>query len=1476
MAEDVPTLEVGFAIETGASFEELTRLQQFMNSTEAQIVREAANIERATGGMVKVGTAITQIQAFGAAATREMQAARRETANAERAGEAMTRQLTRQIETFGKTASEIRNMRAEQRALAAEGRGLTELAGRIRGLNAEMMSLEISGKRGAAGVGASGNAMAALAPQAQDMATQVSMGANVFSVLAIQGGQAASQMVYLGGVAGKFGTFMMGPWGLALQAGLFALGALTKGLFDNAEATKAVEVAADNTASAQGVLGDMFDLTTGKIKSNTQALRDNIYMQMVAMQQKAIIARTEADQALNESGAGRTSAGTRFWERLKAYATRDAGAIAFTEQQLARREASGRQFQSLGRGVAQGGISREEAGRMIEAQRKKLGDDTYFALQGFLNKSSEEFTATNAVRAMEKALKDGKLDSSMLKVDETRKKSTQSTDKHAEALAREADAVEAQVRNLYALAGAYGDSGAAALIAEARVKAESDAIKKRGDVDAMVNRQIQVAIAQRVADAAKGTAGMREQAAAQENVNAMVAAGIVPASAAADLVKDQLADLPLLAAIQAAQQRGLKDEADKATAALEGQRQVRLRLRDAEENARFNTDKAAGDERLAQLREELRLVSATSRERNLALAVLKATQDAERAYNDPAKRDAYVAQQRLIAEETEKVTSATRDWSEGLTFVADKLDIIAGNIRRAGDGMAEAFGGAGKAIGDLAGIYASFQATRERLDAEHQQKLREVAKDEAATAREQQLFALRTSTLQIGAYGDMVAAAKGFFKEKSKGYQAMMAAEKVFRAFEFAMSVRAMVQDVAETVGAVSNSAARSTAAGAEGIANQSKLPFPFNIAAMAATAGALIAAGISVVGSLTGGKNTLPASNTGTGTVLGDPAAQSESIKNAINALKDVDTLMLNYSRQMASSLRTIESQIGNFASVLVRQGDSINANGGIAQGFNPNAIGSLLGNIPLIGGFLKGLFGTKTTVLASGLYAGAQSLGSILGGGFDASYYSDVQKKKKFLGITTSTKYSTSYSAADPLLENQFTLILRSFNDAIKAAAGPLGEATSTIQQRLNGFVVNIGKIDLQGLTGTQIEEKLNAVFGAAADNMARAAFPFIDQFQKAGEGAFETLIRVASTLEAVGSSLDLLGQSAQNMSIGVKLGLADQFDSISDLTNAVDAYFQAFYTKEEQAAARTAQMGKVFESLGLTMPTTLAGFRQLVEAQNLNTAAGRAAYATLLQLAPAFADLQAAMDGAKSAADIATERQDLQRQLLELEGDTAALRALQLAKLDESNRALQLQIWAIQDAQAAAKAADELRKAWQSVGDSIMDEVRRIRGLTDVAGAGGFAALMSQFNAATNAARGGDIDAAKSLPQLSQSLLAAAADAATSRQELDRIRAQIAASLEATYGLVSSLGGSAATSDAALLNLGASSQPAVVAVNDNGASISTSFADLRDEIAQQRADLNAGLATIAANTGKVAKKLEDVTAQSGGDAVSTVAAA
>ena len=1051
------------------------------------------------------------------------------------------------------------------------------------------------------------------------------------------------------------------------------------------------------------------------------------------------------------------------------------------------------------------------------------------------------------------------------------------TDHHADDLARQAKAIEAQIGNTYKLVDAYQVSGAAALLAEARVKAETDAIKKRGDVEAFVDRQVRLAIADRVRGAAQGTATMRDEAAQQEEVNAQVAAGNLAASDAAEILRGRMADLPLLTALEAA--RTLKGKegtiaTEAATKALEDQRDATNRLTDARRKAQLLDALAGAQDQLAYMREELRLIGATEVARARALAVFKAEQEAKAKNWAGPDAAAWVKTQGDIAAQGVLNSQALQAYNDQLSATADRWDAIARNVATAGRGMAEAFGAAGQAVGDLASIYAAYNANRTAAELKRDEAIRRGTFNE----RQQAQFALANSTARVGMYGDMAAAARGFFQEDSDGYKAATKAMQIFRAVEFALSVRSMAQDAVETGSKIASSAARTAAHAVEAVVKAiSSLPFPFNIAAGAATIAALAGIGVSVIGGLGGGsKKDLAPTNTGTGTVLGNSEAKSASIKNAIDALKEVDTLTNTYARQMAASLKTIESQIGNVASLVVRSG--VNDTTGVAEGFKPNAIGSLLGKIPLIGGFLSSLFGSKTTVLGNGLYGGAQSLGSILSGGFNAQAYTDIEKTSKFLGITTSKKTSTQYSAVDPSLGNQFTLLLRSFSDAIGAAAVPLGQSTQEIQDRLNGFVVNIGKIDLKGLTGEQIQEKLTAVFGAAADGMASAAFPGIERFQKVGEGAFETLVRVSSTVEAVTTALDQLGTSTKALGIDAKLGLAAQFDSISSLTSAVDGYFSAFYTKEEQAAAKGAQLATVFGSLGLVMPASLAAFRQLVEAQDLTTAAGQATYATLLKLAPAFAEVKAAMEGAKSAADILSEREGLQRQLLELNGDTAAIRALDLAKLDASNRALQQQIWSIQDAQEAAKAAEELRQAWKGVGDSIMDEVKRIRGLSDVGGGNTFADLLGQFNAANTAARAGDQDAAKNLPSLSQALLGKAAEMATSRQELERIRAQTAAALEATYGLVMArtngkTSSGASQSDVLRQIVDSQPAPAIVPANDIAAD---DIQGLRDETAQLRKDMTAGLAAIAANTGKTAKTLEAVTEASGGSAVAVGVAA
>ena len=150
---------------------------------------------------------------------------------------------------------------------------------------------------------------------------------------------------------------------------------------------------------------------------------------------------------------------------------------------------------------------------------------------------------------------------------------------------------------------------------------------------------------------------------------------------------------------------------------------------------------------------------------------------------------------------------------------------------------------------------------------------------------------------------------------------------------------------------------------------------------------------------------------------------------------------------------------------------------------------------------------------------------------------------------------------------------------------------------------------------------------------------------------------------------------------------VALQDLFGGVQGLQQAAGGYLQAFYTDAERTELALRGIGKVLGEVGLSVPTTRDAFRDLVESQDLTTEAGRKAFTVLLGVADSFA---AVTEAGRSAADIMSERMGLERELLQLQGDTVALRAQERAALDESNRALYDQIRALEDQQSAADAA------------------------------------------------------------------------------------------------------------------------------------------------------------------------------------------
>lgn len=153
--------------------------------------------------------------------------------------------------------------------------------------------------------------------------------------------------------------------------------------------------------------------------------------------------------------------------------------------------------------------------------------------------------------------------------------------------------------------------------------------------------------------------------------------------------------------------------------------------------------------------------------------------------------------------------------------------------------------------------------------------------------------------------------------------------------------------------------------------------------------------------------------------------------------------------------------------------------------------------------------------------------------------------------------------------------------------------------------------------------------------------------------------------------------------------------------------------------------------------------------------------------------------------TAQETAREREQLEKELLTLQGNTVELRRRELAALKPVNRALQEQIWALED-------VNNLKDAWTGLTDSIEEEIKRLRGVALGEGDQALAYVQSQFAIATGQARAMDQEAAAKLPDLSSQLADLYLNTATSRSDYQARVNSLAASLEETNRITRSTAG------------------------------------------------------------------------------------
>ncbi|WP_371767483.1 DUF4214 domain-containing protein [Massilia sp.] len=566
----------------------------------------------------------------------------------------------------------------------------------------------------------------------------------------------------------------------------------------------------------------------------------------------------------------------------------------------------------------------------------------------------------------------------------------------------------------------------------------------------------------------------------------------------------------------------------------------------------------------------------------------------------------------------------------------------------------------------------------------------------------------RSTQEQLASYGNMASAAAGFFDQGSRGYKALQTASEVMHAAQLAMNLASI---------------APAMAAGAAQLFAQSGWGGFAGVAAMTA-----VVAGFGVA--LGGGHGSEVSAkdrqaSQGTGTILGDDNAKSESLKKSLDLVEKNTYQDLAINSSMLTTLRSIDSNIASFASQLVRSTGitnpdvgSLNTNNGLATTLASGgmtvggaalgtylgmgsfmssgaaiggplglAAGALLGYLAsksnFVGKIATSIFGGKQSVGDSGFTLDKTSLGSLLANGVNARSYADITTSGGwFRGDSHDTKTSDLGADAD----QQFTAIIKSLAASITQAGQMLGVSGDDFTNQLNSFVIDIGKVSLKDLKGDELQKALESVFSKLGDQMAAYAIDGLQKFQQVGEGYLETLTRVATEYQTVdvvfqsfGKTFDAVGLA----SIEARDRLVQLAGGLDKFTSQGEYFLSNFFSEQEQAAALRKRIDPVLAQYGLSSAGEGAAqaFRDFAVSLDTTTEAGAQAYSTLMTIAPA---LKSVIDSEKSALD---ERKTLQDKLDELTMTSSQLHEKERAAVDASNLALYDRIAALQAEKDAA---------------------------------------------------------------------------------------------------------------------------------------------------------------------------------------------
>jgi len=442
-------------------------------------------------------------------------------------------------------------------------------------------------------------------------------------------------------------------------------------------------------------------------------------------------------------------------------------------------------------------------------------------------------------------------------------------------------------------------------------------------------------------------------------------------------------------------------------------------------------------------------------------------------------------------------------------------------------------------------------------------------------------------------------------------------------------------------------------------------------IAAMMAIVAAVLSAAGIVGGTNSSGSASLPALPKST--VLGAAdGTGSESIQKSWELMQDTYDMEYRELSGIYDEMKTLNTNITGLVTSYIRTG-GISAEGigtstmGAAEKAWLNAADSTIGGIftghlvtdaifgnnSQIGNFLTKISdvftgwtgsligsifggGTKTWSGGSGISLGATSISNLQqGAAMPASYYAVTGHKTDggWFG-SDKTWVTTSYQAINEDVQNLITKVFSGMGSTLVSLSSGLG---ADIQKALNYTFKSVA-VNLEGLDAEAVTKKLNETFSGIMDTAASDLFgDAIRKYQEVGEGLMETATRLLTNKAIVSYWIDKMNQSFQG-TIPEAIKFSDTLvtiaGSLEDLTDAMQTYYDKFFSDSEKQAKLKKELMGEFSALGYGLPGDRAGYRSLVESLNLTTDAGQAAYVALMQMSESADTYYQYLEDAKDA--------------------------------------------------------------------------------------------------------------------------------------------------------------------------------------------------------------------------------------------------